>query len=181
MWKYNKKDTEQLPSIERTKVKLDSPWEVTVQVTEKTFSGRMDYEGSFLYFDESGIASLQSTEVIEGVPYIEGMELTSDKIQLGKVLPAADQDVFDKICSVNALMQQYKLVPEKINCENGSLTLHFAGVRVQIGMGEYAEKMAQAVPVLKKLEELYPGKTGVLHLENSVSSDSSIRFVPDAE
>lgn len=51
MWKYNKKDTEQLPSIERTKVKLDSPWEVTVQVTEKTFSGRMDYEGSFLYFD----------------------------------------------------------------------------------------------------------------------------------
>ena len=181
LWKYNKKDTEQLPAIERTKVEMDSPWEVTVQVTEKIFSGRMDYEGGFLYFDESGVASLQSTEVIEGVPYIEGMALTSDKIQFGKVLPAVDQDVFDKICSVNALMQKYKLTPEKINCENGSLTLHFAGVRVQIGMGEYEEKMAQAVPVLKKLEELYPGKTGVLHLENSVSSDSSIRFVPDAE
>ena len=35
-------------------------------------------------------------------------------------------------------------------------------------------------PILKKLTELYPGKAGVLHLENYDAESESIPFVPAA-
>lgn len=179
MWKYNKDDIEQLPAVEKVRVKLKSPWEVTVQVTEKKFSGRVDFNGEFLYFDKDGIASLKSTEVIEGVPYIEGMELDQEKVKLGKTLPVTDESVFEKISSVSALLNKAALTPDKISCSGSDLTLHFGVVRVQMGSGDYADKLAQAVAIVAKLSELYPGQAGVLHLENYTSSDSSIRFVPD--
>lgn len=180
LWKYNRDDLKQLPSIEKTTVKLKSPWEVTVQVTEKKFSGRVDFDGGYLYFDKEGMASLKSSEVIEGVTYIEGMEFSPDKVKLGKVLPVKDKDVFSKISSVNKLLEEAGVTADKISCAGDDLTLHFGGVRVQMGSGEYTQKLAQAVPILAKLQELYPGQTGTLHLENYTESDSSIRFVPDA-
>lgn len=179
-WKYNKGDLEQLPAIEQTRVKLKSPWQVSLQVKEKKFSGRVDLNGEYLYFDENGVASLKNTEIIEGVPYIEGMELDTKKVKLGKMLPVTDEEVFEKISSVAALLQKSEQIPDKISCENNDLTLHFGNVRVQIGSADYADKLAQVTPIMGKLQELYPGQPGVLHLENYTVSDSSIRFVPDA-
>ena len=180
LWKYNKENLKQPPAIEKTSVQLKSPWEVTVRVTEKTFSGRVDFNGEFLYFDKDGIASLKSSEMIERVPYIEGMELNLEKVRLGKTLPVTEKEVFDRISSLTELLKKTELKPDKISCENRDLTMHFGGIRVQIGSSEYAEKLAHVTPILVKLQELYPGQTGVLHLENYAASDTSIRFVPDA-
>lgn len=179
MWKYNKDDIEQLPAVEKIRVKLKSPWEVTVQVTEKKFSGRVDFNGEYLYFDKNGIASLKSAEVIEGVPYIEGMELDTEKVELGKVLPVTDESVFEKISSVSVLLNEAALTPDKISCSGSDLTLHFGTVRIQMGSSDYADKLTQASAIMAKLNELYPGQAGVLHLENYTNSDSSVRFVPD--
>lgn len=181
MWKYNREDLKQLPAVEKIKVKLKSPWEVTIQVTEKKFSGRVDFEQMFLYFDRDGIASLKSREVIEGVPYIEGIELDVKKVQLGEVLPVTEAEVFEKINSVTELLEKTELKPDKISCNKDDLTLHFGVVRIQLGSGDYVNKLAQVPPILAKLMELYPGQAGVLHLENYASSDTSIRFVPDAQ
>lgn len=179
LWKYNQKDIVCPPAIEAVTVKMQSPWEITVSVTEKSFSGRVDFGGSFLYFDRQGVASLESAEQIEGVPYIEGMTLDEEKVRLGEVLPVTDAEVFDKINTITALLKAAELTPDKISCEDSGLTLHFGGVRVQMGIGSYEEKVAQAKPILSKLQELYADRTGVLHLENYTSADSSIRFVPD--
>ncbi len=178
-WKYNQDDLEQLPAIEHTKVKLKSPWQVSIQVKEKKFSGRVDLNGEYLYFDENGVASLKTAEIIEGVPYIEGMELDIEKVKLGKTLPVTDKEVFERISSVAGLLQKSEQVPDKISCENNNLTLHFGNVRVQIGSADYADKLAQVTPIMGKIQELYPGQPGVLHLENYTAADSSIRFVPD--
>ena len=89
LWKYNQNDVEQLPAVEEAKVGLKDLRTVTVQVKEKTFSGRIDYAGKFLYFDQQGKAALVTDSVIEGVPYIEGMEINEDEIVLGQALPEA--------------------------------------------------------------------------------------------
>lgn len=179
LWKYNQNDVEQLPAVEEAKVGLKDLRTVVVQVKEKTFSGRVDYDGGFLYFDQDGKAALITDAVIEGVPYIEGMEISADKITLGKTLPDEGGQVYEKIKELIPLLEKQGLSPDKISCEGTDLTLHFGGVRVQIGSGKFSDRLAQVPPILEKMAELYPDQTGVLHLENYDASGSSIRFVPD--
>lgn len=179
MWKYNGKKAEKPPAIQSSKVKMKSPWEVTVQVTEKEYTGRIDYDGTFLYFDKNGVASLKYADPIEGVPYIEGIRFDPQKVKLGAVLPVKDQTIFNRLGLLIELLHKNKLSPDKISCEEGSMILYFGGVRVSMGISDYEIKLAQAVPILAKLEELYPGQTGVLKLDNYSASDSSVRFVPD--
>lgn len=179
LWKYNQNDVEQLPAVEETKVGLKSLEEVQVRVKEKTFSGRIDYQDAFLYFDREGIASLVTEAVIEGVPYIEGMEVNPEEVRLGKRLPAGDSQILEELESLMPLLEKQGLVPDKISCAGTDLTLHFGGIRVQIGNGQFADRLAQVPPILEKLAELYADQTGILHLENYDVSGSSIRFVPD--
>lgn len=179
LWKYNQNDVEQLPAIEDTKVGLKGLGKVQVQVTEKTYSGRIDYNGVFLYFDRDGTACLITEAVIEGVPYIEGMEIKPEEVLLGTVLPVTDGQIFEELKELMPLLEKHELSPDKISCAGTDLTLHFGGVRVQIGSGQFADRLAQVPPILDKLAELYSDQTGVLHLENYDISGSSIRFVPD--
>ncbi len=177
-WKYNRDGVELLPSMADISVKLRSPWEAEVNVTEKKFIGRIDWNGSLLYFDMDGIVSLQSADIIGGVPYIEGLSFDASKVKMGEKLPVEDDDVFQGISKAAEEMEQYILIPDKISCNGGDLTLHFGGIRAQIGDSGYEEKIAQIPPILQKMFELYGGQGGVLHLENYDGS-SSIRFVPD--
>lgn len=179
LWKYNQNDVEPLPAVEEAKVGLKDLRTVTVQVKEKTFSGRIDYAGKFLYFDQQGKAALVTDAIIEGVPYIEGMEVNEEEIILGEVLPKEAGQVYEEIKELIPLLDKQSLSPDKISCEGTDLTLHFGGVRVQIGNGKFADRLAQIPPILEKLTEMYAGQTGVLHLENYDISGSSIRFVPD--
>lgn len=179
LWKYNKEDVKQLPTVEKIKVKLKSPWEVNIQLTEKTFSGRVEVNGEFLYFDKDGMACLKTPDVIERVPYIEGMTLDTDKARLGNILPVADEEVFEAIHSITRELNRAELTPDKISCDGSDLTLYFGIVRVQVGNSDFSKKLNQMVPILEKLQELYPDQAGVLHLENYTNLDSYIRFVPD--
>lgn len=179
LWKYNQNDVQQLPAVEETKVGLKNLVEVQVQVKEKSFSGRIDYNEAFLYFDQEGIASLITGTEIEGVPYIEGMEINPEEVLLGSVLPVTDGQIFEELKALMPLLEKQELSPDRISCAGADLTLHFGGVRVQIGSGQFADRLAQVPPILEKLAELYADQTGVLHLENYDVSGSSIRFVPD--
>lgn len=177
-WKYNHTEPSALPAAESVKVKLVSPSEVTVEVKEKTFTGRLELDGEFLYFDEKGIASYKSAEVIEGVTLVEGAEINKDEVQLGKELPVSDKAVFEKIYEIADLLQQNELKPDKIGFVETDITLWFGGVQIQVGSGGYAVKLEQIPPILAKLNELYPGQNGILHLESYEQGTDSIRFVP---
>ena len=179
LWKYNQNDVQQLPAVEETKVGLKNLVEVQVQVKEKSFSGRIDYNEAFLYFDQEGIASLITGTEIEGVPYIEGMEINPEEVLLGSVLPVTDGQIFEELKTLMPLLEKQELSPDRISCAGADLTLHFGGIRVQIGSSQFADRLAQVPPILEKLAELYADQTGVLHLENYDVSGSSIRFVPD--
>lgn len=179
LWKYNQNDIKQLPAIEETKVGLKSLGEVQVQVKEKDFSGRIDYNEIFLYFDQNGIASLISDAVIEGVPCIEGMEINPEEVLLGRGLPVTDDQIFEELKELMPLLEKQGISPDKISCAGTDITIHLGGLRVQLGNDQFADRLAQVPPIMEKLAELYDGQTGILHLENYDISSSSIRFVPD--
>lgn len=179
LWKSRQKGQEYPPMVEELKVVLRSPWKVEVQVKEKICSGRISYQEGFLYFDRKGIAALLTADVAEGVPLIEGMEMDMENVQLGKILPVSEPQVFEKINELTDLLEKRELFPDKISCSGINLTIYFGGIQVRLGSGGFAEKLGQVPPILEKMKELYADQTGVLHLENFTASDSSIRFVPD--
>ena len=180
LWKYNFTDAELPSGVESMKVSLKSPWTVKVQVKEKSMIGYIDYDGAFLYFDEEGTACVRTKKVIEGVPYIQGMEVDLSKVKVGETLPVSDNKIFQKIVEVSKYLEKYKLDPDSISCPDGEIQLTFGIVIVQLGEKEYEDKIAQISPILAKLAEQYPEQAGTLHLENYDTSNTAVRFVPEA-
>lgn len=178
--KYNFTDASLPSGIEELKISFRSPWSIQVRVKEKAMIGYIDYDQAYLYFDKEGIACLRTKRVIEGVPHIQGMEVDVSKVKIGKSLPAADKKIFQKIVEVSKYLEKYKLDPDSISCPDGEIQLTFGIVIVQLGEKEYEDKIAQISPILAKLAEQYPEQAGTLHLENYDTSNTAVRFVPEA-
>lgn len=177
--KYNMDHTEQLPSVESVDVKLISPWVVEVQVYEKELTGRIDCGNEFLYFDVDGIACHRTTEVWEGIPYIEGVEIEQDEVKLGERVPVKEEELFEQLSQLSKDLIELELYPDRMVYENKGIMVCFGDIHVMLGSDGFQEKLKQVSPILQKLNEQYPGRTGVLHLENYEAGEETIRFVPD--
>lgn len=103
----------------------------------------------------------------------------SAKAKIGKKLPVEDDSIL-KNCRSFKNLKKYNLTPDRMGCTDGGVQIYFEIVQVSLGNGNYEEKLRQVEPILKKLTELYPGKAGVLHLENYDAESESIPFVPAA-
>ena len=178
-WKYNQDSIEQLPSVESVEVKLKSPWVVEVKIHEKELVGQIKCGTQFLHFDLEGIASLLTDEKLEGIPYVEGIDVKVEEVQLGKGIPLDDQ-ICRQIKEIGKYLAGQELNPDRIVYEDFGITLYWGGIRILLGNDEFEEKLQQIPPILKELNEQYAELTGTLHLEKYDTGNTTIRFVPDA-
>lgn len=178
LFKYNLTQQDVPSAVESMRVSLKNPWTLTVKVTEKTMLGYVDYDEAYLYFDRDGIASLRTKKVIDGVPYIEGLEFDASKVIIGGALPVEDDSIFEKIMETSRYLGEAELTPDRLVCADSGITLYFGNVEVLLGNGGYEERIAQISPILEKLSEQYPDAAGTLHLENFDESSDAVRFVP---
>lgn len=178
-FKYNRDNIEQLPSVESVDVELKSPWILEVQVHEKELVGGINFGTKFLYFDAEGIASVITSEKLEGVPYIEGVDIAEEKVELGKTIPVEDTWLYQQIKEFSSCLAELELEPDKIVYEDSGITLYLESIRVLVGNDAFEEKLQQIPPILKKMNEQYEGLTGTLHLENFNAGNTTVRFVPD--
>ena len=178
-WKYNQDSIEQLPSVESVEVKLKSPWVVEVKIHEKELVGQIKCGTQFLHFDLEGIASLLTDEKLEGIPYVEGIDVKVEEVQLGKGIPLDDQ-ICSQIKEIGKYLAGQELNPDRIVYEDFGITLYWGGIRILLGNDEFEEKLQQIPPILKELNEQYAELTGTLHLEKYDTGNTTIRFVPDA-
>lgn len=176
--KYNFLDSELPVGVEQMDVSLKNPWTVHVKVEEKELAGYVDCSGTYLYFDQNGIAVLKTKKQIEDAPYIEGLTFDESDAEIGKTLPVEDDSIFGKIVDASRYLKKYSLAPDRISCVEGDVRLYFGIVEVLLGDGGYEEKLQQVEPILDKLAELYPKTAGTLHLENYDSASDAISFVP---
>ncbi|MDN0045228.1 cell division protein FtsQ/DivIB [Mediterraneibacter glycyrrhizinilyticus] len=176
--KYNFLDSELPVGVEQMDVSLKNPWTVHVKVEEKELAGYVDCSGTYLYFDQNGIAVLKTKKQIEDAPYIEGLTFDESDVEIGKTLPVEDDSIFGKIVDASRYLKKYSLAPDRISCVEGDVRLYFGIVEVLLGDGGYEEKLQQVEPILDKLAELYPKTAGTLHLENYDSASDAVSFVP---
>lgn len=179
--KYNYTDVALPSAVESVKISLKNPWTVVATVTEKQMYGYVQIsDEERLYFDQNGMAALQTKKEIDGVPLIEGLELDTTKVKMGKTLPVSDKSIFKKIVEAAKYLNKYQLTPDRLVCgtDGKSLVLYFGKVQVLIGESSYEERLAQISPILAALQEKDADAEGILHLENYEEGSSSIRFVP---
>lgn len=160
-----------LPSyLESVEVGMNAPWEVRLDVKEKTIAGCILTNNAYVYFAEDGTVLLKGSEVIEGIPVVEGLKVKDttlyEKMKIG------DDKVFSYVINISKEIRKNELTPERLVWEEDSMNLYFGGIKVQLGKINFDEKLVQLPPILEELE----GKRGTLHLEHYNELSESISF-----
>lgn len=178
VFKYKFLDPDLPVGVEQLHVSLKNPWTVRVNVEEKEMAGYVMVDDEHLYFDDEGTAIMKTKKVFDNVPCIEGLEFDASKVETGKTIPVEDKSIFEKIMDVSRNLKKYNLKPDRVTCTDGEIRIYFGSVETLLGVDNYEQKLQQVQPILDKLNELYPGQAGTLHLENYSSESGSVRFVP---
>lgn len=151
----------EIPFIEAYDVELKGLNEYEVTFYEKSLVGYVEYMGSYKYFDKDGIVVESSSRLIEGVPYVTGIEV--DYIVLHSKLPVDDEEVFDLLLDLTQLLTKYEINVEKINIsEDLEMKLYLGSVRVELGTKEdLSDKIMDLKDIMPNLE----GISGVLDMK----------------
>lgn len=158
------------PCLEWMKVRMETPWRLKVIVEEKTIVGYIQNGDKYDYFDKEGLVIFESPKLIEGLPYIEGIEV--GEIKLYQYLKSDDTRIFEQILEASREVTKYELTSAKIVGEGDEICLDIGNVRVRLGKSVSAEQIAQIPPILEKLGD----RAGTLHLENYSEMNSTITF-----
>lgn len=158
------------PCLQRMKVRMEAPWSLRVTVEEKSIAGYIQNGDKYAYFDKEGLIVFESAALIEGLPYIEGIDV--GEIKLYQRLKSDDTRIFEQILEASKEAAKYELSSAKIVCEGDEICLDIGKIRVCLGKNVSAEQMAQVPPILEKLGE----REGILHLENYSEMRGTITF-----
>lgn len=168
--KYALGKGEVLPCFERMSVCMEAPWSLKVIVEEKPIAGYIQDGEKYAYFDKEGLVVFESSALIEGVPYIEGMDV--GEIKLYRHLKSDDTGIFEQILETSREVAKYGLPSARVVCEGDEICLDIDGIRICLGKSVSAEQIAQIPPILEKLG----GREGTLHLENYSEMGGMITF-----
>ena len=159
-----------LPCLEQMKVRLKAPWSVKIEVKEKHFLGYIQNGELYDYFDKEGLVVLESSALIEGVPYIEGIGL--GEVKLYEHLRSKNTKIFEQILETSREITKHDLKPDRIVCEEDVICLYVGRIRIRLGKNVSAVQIAQIAPILEKIGD----KEGTLHLENYSEVQGTITF-----
>ena len=167
--------TDDIPFVEKIDVDIESPDHVRIRVYEKAVAGYVEYLGHYLYFDKDGIVVESSTQKVNGIPFVTGLDF--NYVTLHEKLPVENEDVFRLILNITQLLTKYRISTDKIYFDkNYRITLYFGDVRVLLGTSEYIdEKINRLRFVLPELE----GHSGVLHMENYTGEGDKFTFTKE--
>lgn len=165
----------EIPFIQKYDVEIKWPNKFYVTVYEKPIIGYVKYMGSYMYFDKDGIVVESSTELIDSVPEVQGLEYSS--IVLNKKIEVADESIFDKILELAQGFDKYDLDVDSIFFDSeGNIYVYIGSVKVAMGnTDDYSERLFE----LKQLYSKLNGLSGTLYLNEFDGSSDTIIFKKD--
>lgn len=155
------KDHVEIPFIEEYDVELDGLSHFNVTFYEKSLVGYIEYMGSYKYFDKDGIVVESSSRLIEGVPFVTGIDV--EYIVLHSKLPVEDDKVFDLLLDITQLLNKYEIDVEKIFISKDlEIRLYLEKIRVELGdKKDLSEKIMDLKDILPNLSDV----SGVLDMK----------------
>ena len=157
--KFEKKKS--IPFVATYDIDMVSSTKVKITIYEKDIVGYMQYMGSYIYFDKDGIIVESSSELIEDVPLITGLNF--DSFVLNEKLPVNNEDVFNMILDLTQNIRKYKLMVDKIYIsEEFESTLYIGDVKVLLGS---SDDINQKLSDLSDMSDKLEGKSGTLDMK----------------
>ena len=155
------KEHVEIPFVEDYDVELDGLSHFNVTFYEKSLVGYVEYMGSYKYFDKDGIVVESSSRLIEGVPFVTGIDV--DYIVLHSKLPVEDDKVFDVLLDITQLLNKYEIDVDKIFISNElEIRLYLNKIRVELGTKkDLSEKIMDLRDILPNLSDV----SGVLDMK----------------
>ena len=172
-FKYRFFHTEEVPFIDTMEVSITDPHTLHVVVYEKIMLGYLYVPelSQYAYLDKDGFVVELSTQVIPGVPKLEGIDCSD--VVLYEKLPM-DKDALWDMLTLTQTLKRNNLVPESVVYgQSGSPVLVYGNVQIALGTQEY---LTQKVERIAKILPMIKDKTGVLHLEDWSGETSNIVF-----
>ena len=165
----------EIPFIEEYDIEMKGFFDYEVTFYEKSVVGYVTYMGIYQYFDKDGIVVESSSELLDGVPHITGIDV--DYIVLHSQLPVDDERIFDILLDVTQLIKKYKMNIERINVSNNTdIRLYLGNVRVDLGDGNMLnEKFMDLNDIIPKLRDV----KGVLDMREYDAQDNGYPFKRD--
>lgn len=148
-----------IPFIQTIKIERVSSHEVTIIVYEKPPIGCIKYMNNYVYFDKDGIVLESSSEKLEDVPYIKGVNFSG--FTLYKKLQVESNDIFHVILNLSQIIEKYGIDIDKIIFnQKEEVTLTSGDVTIYLGKRKlYDEQLINLSRVLPKAKEIgYQGK-----------------------
>lgn len=171
-WEYRKGTVpDTLPFLNSLEVRMKSPFEIQVTVTEKELAGYID-KGDKVYFDSEGVVLEITDKVYDDLPVVTGADV--EEPVLYQKLPTSSSAQLRTILSLTQLLRYQELNAREIRFgENSDITVYVDGVEALLGQDEYLEeKVANLRAILAKME----GKSGTLHLESFTGKNDATTF-----
>ena len=163
----------QIPFVEDYRIVFHSPFDVEIIVYEKSIVGYVSYMSSCMYFDRDGIIVESSSEKLEGVPWITGLDF--GQIVLYKPLPVEDPDIFQEILNLTQQLSLYGIPVDRIEYDSqGQAVLYIRQMEVTLGDNRDIDgKISTLHDILTDQPQLMDER-GVLVLENYTEANSHV-------
>lgn len=171
--KYRFLDTEDIPFVDTMEVTMTGPHSLHITVYEKGIMGYLYISGigENAYFDKDGFVVETSSEVIEGVPRIEGLDC--DEVVLYEKLPI-NSVTLREILTLTQTLKRSDLIPDVITYGvDNDPVLTYGNVDILIGStSDLTQKVARIAEILPTIEDM----SGILHMESWTEDNTSIIF-----
>jgi len=144
-----------IPFVEEYEIEIVSMKEIEVTVYEKSITGYVICMERNWYFDKDGLIVECTGEILEGIPYISGLEF--DYVVVDEKLPVENEDIFDKLLDLTQQIEKYHIEVNHIDADDGELMIQIGNVRIELGTGEELNgKMQDLNDLLPTMEDV-PG------------------------
>lgn len=165
----------EIPFIEEYEIEMNGFFDYTITFYEKSIVGYVTYMGINQYFDKDGIVVESSSEYLDGIPCVTGLDV--DYIVLHSKLPVSDEAIFDVLLNVTQLIKKYDMDIERIHVsEDLSIRMYLGNVRIDLGEGNMLnEKFMDLNDILPELEDI----KGVLDMREYDAQDKGYTFKKD--
>ncbi len=171
--KYRFLDTEDIPFVDTMEVTMTGPHSLHITVYEKGIMGYLYINGigENAYFDKDGFVVETSSEIIEGVPKIEGLDC--DEVVLYEKLPI-NSVTLREILTLTQTLKRSDLIPDTITYGvDNDPVLTYGNVDILIGStSDLTQKVARIAEIMPTIEDM----SGILHMESWTEDNTSIIF-----
>ncbi|MDD6213079.1 MAG: cell division protein FtsQ [Clostridiales bacterium] len=161
-----------IPFVDKYTVTMTGIRSVEIIVYEKEIIGYLNKMGNCMYFDKDGYIVESSSEPMENVPCVTGLQ--TDYIVLGDKLPVEDDSIFQTVLNITQYLQETEILwdeenrllvslVDSIHVEtNGNVICRIGDIEVSLGSNkDMEEKLLEMTNILPELE----GRKGTLYLD----------------